>query len=106
MSLAASPKCTCPGRSGTASLLRCRDEPGALMGVGRVGGGAHGQFQSQLWVEVSGCEMHVAKDFFCFGGVLGVDVDTDFGFEVRGHLGAAAHELAVWSLAEMAPRKA
>ena len=80
-----------------------RDEPGALIGVGRVGGGAHGQFQSQFWVEGSGCEMHVAKDFFLLGGVLRVDMDTDFGLEVRGPFGAAAHELAVWPLAQMTP---
>src|SRR5260370_35614210 len=47
--------------------------------------------------------MHVAKDFFLLGGVLRVDMDTDFGLEVRGPFGAAAHELAVWPLAQMTP---
>ena len=79
------------------------DELGPLIGIGGIGRVAQGQFQSELAVEIGGFEMHVAKDFFLLGGVLGVDVDADFGLEVRGPFGAAAHELAVWSLPQMAP---
>ena len=37
------------------------DEPGALIGGGRVGGVAYGQCQSQLLVEVSGGETRVCS---------------------------------------------
>ena len=67
-----------------------RNEMRALIGIGRVGGVAQGQFQTQLAVEIGGFEMHVAKDRFFLGGGLGVDVVADLGLEVRGHLGAAA----------------
>jgi hypothetical protein len=47
--------------------------------------------------------MHIAKDFFCLGGIFGVDVDADFGVHVRRHFGAASHECTAWPLAKMAP---
>jgi hypothetical protein len=64
--------------------------------VGRV---AQGQFQAQVQVEVGGSEAQIAKDFLDLIRVFGIDVDTDFGFEVRWHFGAAAHELTVGALA-------
>jgi hypothetical protein len=52
-----------------------------------------GQFQAQIQVEVSGGEAQIAKDFLDLIRVLGIGVDPDFGLEVRGHFGAAPHEL-------------
>ena len=69
-----------------------RDKLGALMGVGRVGRVAHGQFQAQFWVESGGFKVEIAKHFFCLGGVLIVNVDTDFGLEVRGHFGGSSRQ--------------
>src|SRR5262249_25438820 len=75
--------------NGHGQALAVCDELGPLIGIGRIGGIAEGQFQAELTVEVRGLEMAVAKDAFCLRGVLGVDVVADLGVEVRGPLGTA-----------------
>ena len=47
--------------------------------------------------------MEIAKHFFFFVGVLGVDVDTDFGLQIRWHFGAPTDEFTGCLLAQMAP---
>ena len=75
----------------------------ALLRVARGGRVAQGQFQAQCRVEVSGFEGERAQHCFLLGRVLGVDVDTDLGLQVRGHFGAAAHKCTACSLVQMAP---
>jgi hypothetical protein len=58
------------------------DKLGPLVGIGRRGGVAQGQFQTELAVEIGGFEMHIAKDRFFLRGVLVVDVRADLGLEV------------------------
>ena len=90
-----------PHRDGEFATMG--DKLSALLGVGRVGRVANGQFQAQFRVEIGGFEVEIAKDFLFLVGVLGFDVDTDFGLQVRRHFGAAAHELAACVLAQMTP---
>jgi hypothetical protein len=53
-----------------------------LISIGRIGGVAQGQFQTEVAVEIGGFEMHVAKDRFFLGRVFVVDVIADLGLEV------------------------
>jgi hypothetical protein len=100
------PEMHLPGPNRDGQLSTMRDKRGALFGVRGVGRVAQGQFQREFRVEIRGFEVHVAKDLFFFRGVFGIDVDTDFGLEVRGHFGAVAHECAVCSLTQMTPLEA
>ena len=61
------PQLDLPGPHRHGEFAAMRDELGALIGVGRIGGVAHGQFQSQVRVEIGGFEVHVAKDFLFLG---------------------------------------
>ena len=75
----------------------------ALRRVAWGGRVAQGQVQAQCWVEGGGFEVARAEDCFLIVRVLGVDVDADFGLEVRGHCGAAPDELPVCARPQMAP---
>ncbi len=75
----------------------------ALLRVAWVGRVAQGQLQAQLRVDVGGFEVEIAEDFFFLAWVLVIDVDADFGLEIRGHFRAATDELAVCVVIQMAP---
>jgi len=91
------------GHHGHGQGLAVCDELVVLIGSGRIGSGAKGQFQAELAVEVGGCQMTVAQDSFFLQWVLGVDVIADLGLEIRRHLGAAAQQLALGRLVHVAP---
>jgi hypothetical protein len=79
------------------------DQLSALIRVGRVGRITHRPFQVQFQVEVGGSEVEIAKHFFFLVGILGVDVDPDFGLEVRWSFGSAPDERLVCFRTQMAP---
>jgi hypothetical protein len=74
-----------------------------LSGIGWVRGGAYGQFQAEFYMNMRGLLVEVAKDAFLLVGVLIVDVIADFGLQIRGDLGAAAPQLALWALGQAGP---
>ncbi len=90
-----------PERHGNFGTMRL--EVQALMSIGRRRGGAHGQLQSQLDVDIRGLLVEVAEHAFCVWWILGIAVVADLGVEIGGDLGAAAPQLSLRALSEMGP---
>ena len=91
------------GPEGDGDLGAMLREVTALMGIGRVGGDAHGQLQSPLDVNIGGRLVQVAEDAFCLGRVFVVDVVADRGSRSEGTLGQRPQSSPCALLGEVGP---
>jgi hypothetical protein len=90
-----------PKREGDLGAMHL--EVAALMGIGRVHGGAHGQLHPELDGNLRGLLLEVAETPFFLVQLLAVDVIADPGFEIRGDLGAAVPDLSLRALGQVGP---
>ena len=90
-----------PGQERDGDLGAMRLNVTALIGLGRVRGGAHGSRHPELHSNMGGLLLQVAEDAVFVVWILVVAVVADLGVEIGGDLGAAAPPLSLRALAEM-----
>jgi hypothetical protein len=78
-------------------------EVAPLLGIGRVGGDAHRELQAELYLASRGFVVQVAEDAFGMGWILGVDVVSDPGLQIRGDFGATPPQLSLRALGQVGP---